>query len=444
MLLYKVFFVGLLLQFLAFNITTFSWWIDSSQTTFIRLRKEAVIGILWLISLFLIIYNKSRKQLIFPHHILSLQTLLMLWVIAAAYVSIIHHEQTLGAFLLAFKYDFLGFFILFVWFHSSNFLEKQQKEELFQRYGNLIKIILILALWRYAITFIKPWILKLFWYNNLIFEGTAWGQAPAVYYTHINQGLPRSQFLFERPTTRWFFLTALRPLFYFLFLHKKPLATTRWRRVIYGINVMLTFSRAARWTRFIEIILIGILTKEKKIKFKNFFLKTILPIIVIIIGLWAFFFNDIFWRQYSNTGHINEIKKWITLSVEEPIRWHGAWSAWPASHRNPEVPWFNPENQFLQIFIEFWIIWFLPWIALFAYLSLIWIRSVFKEKEHNQFNHIIFALSIWLIGLGISGMVLHSLADRMVVYPFMLLFWIWLNYYLTRNSSVENKSSLPT
>ncbi|USN55712.1 MAG: hypothetical protein H6765_03865 [Candidatus Peribacteria bacterium] len=80
---------------------------------------------------------------------------------------------------------------------------------------------------RYLIIAIKPGTLKLLGYDNYVFEGTVGYQPPAAYYTEINQGLTRNQFIFERPVSRGFFLVALWALFFFLFLYRQPLSSTR-------------------------------------------------------------------------------------------------------------------------------------------------------------------------------------------------------------------------
>ncbi|MDR2190897.1 MAG: hypothetical protein LBP53_07160 [Candidatus Peribacteria bacterium] len=43
--------------------------------------------------------------------------------------------------------------------------------------------------------------LKFFGYNHFAFEGTVGARPPAAYYTLINKGFVRNQFLFERPTS---------------------------------------------------------------------------------------------------------------------------------------------------------------------------------------------------------------------------------------------------
>ncbi len=437
--LYKIFFIWLLLQFLAFNIATFSRGLDAEWMKLVRLWKEGIIAALLLISLNLIIKQRKRSN-IFPNKaITAMMVLLIIAIAVTVYLNYSIHQEPRWVYALAFKYDFLGFIILFAWFHSSSFLDSTTRKSLIHRYGKVLKICLLWALGWYLMVFIKPWILKIFGYNNFIFEWSAGGEAPAVYYTHINQGLPRSSFLFERPTTRWFFLTAFFPLFYYLYLHQKPAKQTRARWAIYGVNILITFSRAAWWAWVIELLLIWILSKWfNKAGLKKFFLKIMAPVMLWLGVVWFLGYKQIFARQYSNTGHIAMLKQWIEMTIEKPWTWRWPATAGPWSHRNPEIPGFNPENQFLQIIVEFGLIGFAPRFALFLFLNLIWVVPFLKVNriyKRSFEDHTLLAMSLGLIGLSASWMILHSFVDRMVVYPFMLLFWlVLLEYYSKKNT----------
>ncbi len=465
--LYKIFFIGLLLQFFAFNIVTFSRGIDGSWTTMIWLWKEILITLLIFLTVFLILSKRKRKLIFANRYITSMKLLFATAVIVTIVLNYLIHQLPRGVYALAFKYDFLGFLIFFVWFHSSTFVEKDDKDSLIQRYGNVLKIVLLLALGRYLITFIKPWILKIFGYNNFIFEGSAWGQAPAVYYTHINQWLPRNSFLFERPTTWGFYLIAFFPLFYQLTLKDKLLKYTRARRLIYALNIVITFSRAARWAWIIQLWILAFFQRrnsKQTFDLRKFGLKIVLPVVLAIWTLSFVGYKQIFARQYSNTWHIAMLKQWIEMSIEKPLYGHGPATAWPWSHRNPDQEWFNPENQFLQIFIEYGILGFLPWFALFVLLCLLWVVPYLKNNRihessqsemHSQNTHpeisnsldLLFSMSLGLIWLAASGMILHSFVDRMVVYPFMLLFGIVFGiyciqyWYMPYTKSENNKSA---
>ena len=426
--LYKIFFIWLLIQFFLQTVATFQFGLDQPWMQYIWLWKEGILAVLILLSLILIIKERRWKQ-IFINKIVTWRTIVL--VLAIGVTALLHLQVLnldLGTYILAFKYDFFWFIILLAWFHSSAFIEQQDKQDLLVRYAKVLKWSLILALLWYAIIFIKPWTLKLVWYNNFVFEGTVGSAPPAAYYTQINRWLTRNQFLFERPISRWFFLTALFPFFFVMFLHNKPLKETWWWRSIYTLNIILTFSRAARWAWIIQLFLLWIILYWKDLR--RFFRKILIPLILVFGVIGYVWYSSIFDRQYSNTGHIEMIQLWLDYRVESPLV--GWWwsSAWPWSHRESErtLIWepFNPENQFLQIMIEFGIIWFVFWFFIYFVLNIIGLRA-WRDHQHNR-SLLLLAVSVGMIWLSASGMVLHSFTDRMIVYPYMLLFGIiWMN-----------------
>jgi hypothetical protein len=319
---------------------------------------------------------------------------------------------------LAFKYDFLAFGILLIGVRSSGLLTPDQRREIILRYARVIKRCLLLALIWYLLIVIKPWALKLLGYDNFVFEWAVWAQPPAAYYTHLNQWITRNQFLFERPISWWFFLTAFWPLFFISFLYRQPVSRTWWRRLIYWTNILLTFSRAARGAWIIQIILIWVLFYRQH---KSVFLFSILlPVLTLLWVVSILWYDQIFDRWYSNTGHLLMIQQWRELFIEQPVWGQGAATACPASHRNGEG--FNPENQFLQIMIEFGLAWFAGRFLLYAWLN---IHGLIRrwQQPWQLYHGLLFlvAFNLGMIGLSASGMVLHSFADRMIVYPVMLL-----------------------
>lgn len=298
---------------------------------------------------------------------------------------------------------------------------------------------LLLALIWYFVIFVKPWTLKLFGYNNFVFEWVVWSAPPAAYYTLINYGLPRNQFLFERPTTWWFFLTALWPFFYLLFLHKKPASETRLRWVIYALNIIVTFSRAARWTWIILLVVMPfILYRTQR---KRFIIKIWLPIIALITLISIVWFEKIINRSYSNYWHLTMVKIWWEMFSQSPLRWVWWATAWPWSHHGEMVP-FNPENQFLQVMIEFGLVWFIWWMFLFASLCRIWIHVYNKHHGWDLSRKLLLWASLGMLGLAISWMVLHSFADRMVVYPFMALFALIVVYWKDDEAEKMGENSI--
>jgi O-antigen ligase len=196
---------------------------------------------------------------------------------------------------------------------------------------------------------------------------------------------------------------------------------------------MTTFSRAARWVRVIEIIILWLYTYRSNILF--YIKKIIIPLLIIVGIISIIGYSQIIGRDFSNTGHFLLLQKWLTYITQHRVMWLGAWSVWPASY---QYGWseFNPENQFIQIFIEFGIIGFV-WRML-LYLWFTWFglqyRNTLQDKKKKDTDisiHIVVAMSIGMIGLAIAGLVLHSFVDRMIVLPMMICTWlaIWLSLY---------------
>jgi hypothetical protein len=435
-ILYKIFFIWLLAQFFLQTFVTYKLWMDMERMKYVWLRKEAIIWIIWLLALGNIIRRKDRKQIIATPTLGRRTLWLIISVALAACIHILLLGQPIWTFILAFKYDFFGFFILLVGLHSAWGISEASRQEILVRYGRVIKRSLVGALVWYAVIFIKPGTLKLFGYDNFMYEWSVSVQPPAAYYTLINHGVTRNQFLFERPISWWFFLTAFFPFFFMLFLHKKPLRNTRTWRTIYGVNVLFTFSRAAWGSWIIELIGIWLFVYRKDIK--KFMFYILLPIVIVLWWLWAVAYQSVFQRSYSTNWHIEMLQNWTKLYMKSPLLGHGWWRAGPASHRE-WWPKFNPENQFLQILIEFGLLWFLPRFLVYLTLNLIWFHHVVasskkKIKTLQQKNTTLFlaAMSLWMVGLSASWMLLHSFSDRMIVYPLMLIFGIvWMQFIKT-------------
>lgn len=431
-LLIKVFFAWLLLQFVAFNIVSFALWMQGWVRSIVWLWKE-----LWIVIIagFLLYHsgiikllgissytNKNLTLPILDRGIKRLTRWTIVCIIRTAVTHIFILAQPINTYVIGLKYDMIGFILVIIWYHLWSALTDTQLDTIIKTYIRWMKYLLLGALVWYAVILIKPWALKLLWYNNFIYEWQAGGQAPAAYYTHINQWIPRNQFLFERPTTWWFFLVMLRPLFFIRYLYHSPLSKTRARRVIYGSNIIITFSRAAWGVRIIQIgIMILLYYPNDR---KKYLRKLAIPIFLVMGVIWYVGYQQIFLRGYSNRWHLAMLQQWVAMFVDNPLIGQWLASAWPGSHRQ----WwnaFNPENQFLQILIEMGVSWWIIRLLCYRWMNWIGIQQYMVSKYTKHLLYL-SAISISMIGLTISGMVLHSFADRMVVYPLGLLFGLIL------------------
>jgi hypothetical protein len=439
-LLWRIFFLGLLFQFLAHTLVTYWLWLNYSFLTPLRLWKEFLLLFFAVICAILFWVPSSRAKILRQRHIIVFVLCLLCVIGFSAYIQLGVLYGGIQWFLVALKYNFVWFIIVALVLVSGVVLHASLKEAFVHWALRLMKWLLIGWLVWYMIIFIKPWTLKLFWYDNFVYEWTVGSAPPAAYYTHLNYWIPRNQFLFERPTTRWFFLVAMRPLFYLSFLYKKPLRDSLGWRIIYGSNIFITFSRAAWWVWLIQTILLTLFLYS--FRWKRVFWWIVVPIGLVLVWLLIVWWERVLVRDYSNTWHVAMVIKWWNMWLEKPLWWWWGGYAGPWSHHGN---WwaFNPENQFLQIMIEFGLFGALAWMIVYWWLHLqsrLWFaKSNWSDDgvgipEHYRLWS--FGVFLWLAWLSISGMVLHSLADRMVVYPFFLLVWVIFSLLSSRTSSL--------
>ena len=442
-IVFKIFAIGLLLQFLLQNFVTYILWRSGWIWNLIRLWKEIIL--IWLL-IFILYFLRKNKQFKDFRHKFPLKNFLIIFLsifVVVLLVTLIFTKLSIADYVISMRYSMTGFLIFMIFF-SLSFLFFWTKEiDLSDRYVKALKWLLIASLFRWGIIWLVPRALEFVWYNQFSLEWEIWARPPAAYYTQYDHGYVRNQFIFERPISRGFFLIALWPLFFMLALrHKWWREITFWSGM-YAICVMSTFSRAARWAFFVQTFILIFLQLDSKIRKKAWY--AIIPVLLWFAVLTYIGRDQIIWRSFSNTWHIKEIARALGKIAEKPIAWQWVSTAWPASHQVEDVTAYNPENQYLQIWLEYGVFGFAWWMFLYLYLHYIGYVAYRREqqekiiKKTRRFGKLVFAFSLWLLGLSIEWLVLHSFVDRMIVYPFMALFGI---VYALYYKSVSKKKSM--
>ncbi len=437
----KIFFIWLLLQFFLQTLVTYKlglWWI---LWDIVWMWKELiVVGLLG----FVVRYLWKQKQLKSFFETFPLKDFVRVFlatILVTFLVSVFINGSGVGTWIMSIRYSMMGFLIFIVFFALSNLFFGAREINIVKRYSKIIKTLLVISIaWR-AVLWLMPNALKFAGYNQWNYEGDVGIAPPAAYYTRYDQWLVRNQFVFERPISRGFFLVAMWPLFFILCFKNKPLGQKFARWSLYGLAIMSTFSRAARGVWILQTVIL-ILAQFPK-KYWKIALKSFVPLILLFAVVTYFGQKQIISREFSNTGHFNEVIKAFWLIWERPLRWQGAWTAWPASHQVEWIKAYNPENQYLQIWIEYGLLWFLGWLYLYGYLHYIAYKSYEEEKKSDDkitkkrklYGTIVFAFGVWILWLSIEGLVLHSFVDRMIVYPFMALFAIAYGLYIREKNN---------
>ena len=468
-LITKIFFVWLLLQFFLQTFVTYKLWFDWTIWKIIWMRKEIIIiGLLWFLTRYFwrhrispkisqknlppiasyedtsyFLYDKNFKGFFARFRLKNFVRVFLATILVSFLVSVLVNHSGIGTWIMSMKYTMIGFLIFIVFFTTSLLFFGTKEINLIKRYTRIMKTLLVGSLIRRGILWLMPNLLKFAWYNQFNYEWDVGIPPPAAYYTQFDSGFARNQFLFERPISRWFFLIALWPLFFVLCFKNKPLRDKIMRWSLYGIAIISTFSRAAWWVWILQSIILVLLQFPKKYRKKS--LRWFAPLFLLLGGVIFFGQQQILTRQFSDTGHFRLVVEAINKIGDRPLWWQWAGTAWPASHQVEGINSYNPENQYLQIRIEYGLLWFIWRLYLYGYLHRIAYKAYkedvsweMKEKKSDSkitkkrklYGMIVFAFGVGILGLSIEGVVLQSFVDRMIVYPFMALFAIAYGLYV--------------
>ena len=490
-LLCEIFVIWLLLQFFLQTFVTFKLWWDGKFWTLFRMWKEFILLIFVVILLRYMLSNlkwwinavknrenteKVTRKLLFKNiqskFIIQFILIFIITTIVLLLLAIWLQHVWIKAFVLSAKYDLFWFFIFGIWVCLALLFFTEKDKDLLELYNKLIIRTLWLGLFRWFIVRLMPNILRYVWYNPQIYEWTVWQNPPAAYYTKIvpfyEDSYVRNSFIFERPTSFGFWLVAFFPIFVLWFLRRRNRKDQLFPIVMFWLLILSTRSRAWIAIWILEAIVLFFILFWKHVK-KYF----VWLIILAILWLWwiGYLWRWIMVREHSNTGHLELMKSGWNIAKDNLFIWWWAGYSGPASHQlcYTEEPvdiyadvdsihmdnqrceilrkeniknqistyWFNPESQYLQVLMEYWIVWMIFWLWLCAIILRYTAKMVlvYRKKNKSPYQELLYFsllwFGIWFIWLCAEWLILHSLADRMVIYPFFLLYgitvWLWEN-----------------
>lgn len=109
------------------------------------------------------------------------------------------------------------------------------------------------------------------------------------------------------------------------------------------------------------------------------------------------------------------IAVWLWLLDRQ---WQGEQVTYPEADFAGAITGFNPENNYLQIAIEYGVVWLMWWLMMCVSVLVLgvlaWQRSGYRDGN-------VYGLLVWLCGLAAAAMVLHPFVDSQVMYVLMIL-----------------------
>lgn len=429
-----IFFFGMIGQFLAHTIVMYGFKLPQISE-FIWLWKEIIIWILWLWSIYIFRNHKDLRNNFFHNkNILLIIGIIIGSMIISLWNSIVIHNQNIMTFLVSAKFNYIPLIILCCGLFISQIINKEQYETILNIIITTIKYVLVFSLLWYGILHTIPNILDRIGFAQPgdSIERAANTPPPSLYLTEFYSWYVRNQWPFWWPLSLWFYLIWLWPLFFAKVLYQKKLSDTRWRRILYISIVLSTYSRAAWGMFFISSLAIALIIYRKYTKYIIW--TWILSVIILLGYLKSWGTSEMFVRTRSDKWHLEYFTQWIQLVQQNRLRWLWASSVWPWSNH---IEWvtkvFNPENQYMQIWLEYGLLWLL-W-RLLAYFIIAknsikkWFSIVFWDNIYKKEDIMFIGIGLSILSLWIWGMVLHPFADSSSMYPFMMMSWIILWTY---------------
>lgn len=436
----KIFLMGMVRQFLAHTIVTYGLKLPSFLS-FIWIWKEAIIWGIAIILIWFFLKNKKYRQSILSH---KRFLVILISIIVSILISLVNslwiHQQSIIDFVVSAKFNYIPLIIFVVGVAASHFLTKEQNQSIIKTAILTIKWVLIFSLFRYGILHTIPNILDRIGFSQpgMSIERVAGTPPPSLYLTEFYTGYVRNQWPFGWPLSLGFYLVALWPLFFAFQLYKKKLSDVWGRWLLYIGIVLSTYSRAARWIFLISSIFILLIVYRKHTKYIiSLWIAIVIAIVIYITGWWK---SELFLRTRSDQGHLEYFFQWLVLVKNNWLRGLWAASVGPGSNH---IAWmnqiFNPENQYMQIRLEYWLFGVISWVVAYIIIAFNSLKTWFQEWVQG-FQKIISKETIAYMGIGISivslsvaGMVLHPFVDSSSAYPFMLisgiLFWSYHLYF---------------
>lgn len=228
--------------------------------------------------------------------------------------------------------------------------------------------------------------------------------SPPIYYLTNVDGFVRLSWLFSGPNNYWFWLVGVLSIL----LWSKELWVWKsskydiFGKIVYFISAILNLGRSI-WIGMIAQIILYL----KKYNIISTYKKTFTGL--ALLAVWALGYMT-YHKWDSTIKHFESTINGILKFLENPW-WYWLGSSWPGIYYNGFI---LPENYYLQIMIDFGIIWLLLiltfWVYIFRYSKKkIW----FGWSVWHKLNYMYLC---WFLGMCVVGLVLHVFEDSMVNY----------------------------
>jgi hypothetical protein len=442
---FKIFFVFFvfLLPFHALIITTLKckFWID---TNIIRFWKEGLVIVLLLIT-FVDLHLKKRKIWDLLKWNYLVWTTIAFILCSLFYIGFPYLEFKVSNFLW-FKYDVFFLFCLIIWIYL-NFIKKN---------FNLLLNTIFIA-WFLSIVVFLPW--YLFWDISALSDIFGYSDKVSTYKANscisfaqnVTWWHHRFQWTFGSPINFSIFLVVFY-IIYLWYILKKEFKNVYTKILLLFIpslfvlpSIFFSYSKTSIlglvfWISVFAYLSSKFVFKKSLKKEQTYYIYWFL--LVSFIGL-VIVKRDLFLHLDAIINRLENLNRSVEMFLYNPI-WYGLWIAWPASQiwRSIESLWnwqilaqstwhiavFLPENWYVQILLEQWVLGISLFISVFIIIGLKLFNIIKAKKDFLSiaiFSSFVSICFMWLF--------CHVFEDSAIVYPLFLIIGAYISLNIKIN-----------
>lgn len=437
-----IFFV-FLLPFHALIITTLKCKFEI-DTNIIRFWKEWLVIILLFITFIDLYLKKKSINNLLKWNYLVWVTITFI-ITSLIFIWFPYFEFKVSNFLW-FKYDVFFLFCMLLWMYL-NFIKENLNTLLYT----------IFISWFTSIAIFFPW--YLFWDISKLSDVFGYSNKVSTYKANtcisFSQNVEwwhhRFQWTFWSPINMSIFFVVFYLIYVWFILNKKfdnnyvKVGFIAIPTLFVIPSIFYSYSKtsilwlAFAWSIFTYLTAKFIFNKSLK-KSQLYIVYWILLISFISIVIIK---RDLFLHLDAVLNRLENLIKSLEMFRYNPI-WYGLWVAWPASQiwRSIESLWnwqiiaqstshtalFLPENWYIQILLEQWIIGFSIFISLFLIIGFKLFEIIKKKKDFLSIG--IFSA---FIGICFMALFCHAFEDAWIVYPLFMIIWSYIAINLKLN-----------
>jgi len=426
-------FLIFLLPFNAFLITYLKCgiWIN---VDILRFWKEiVVIFLLFLVLYEVFIKNKLNFKEVFYKNYLLIS---VIFYSLLSLVYLFYPKDMSLSWILWIKYDLFFLFCLIIWVYLSFFRDKIE---------TIIKTLFvssIIIIWVFLSVYMFGDIKSFYWSFWYWLEPSSYSANSCISYSqNVTWWINRFQWSFWDPIRLGVFFVMVYFLSLGLFLDKFKTKKNIFIFSIYSLflflgiyfsytkTTLLWFISWVLWFVFLVLKTKFDLKISKKIIF------WILVLFISFLSLFLYIKRDYLLHPWSVWERTQNLIITYEMLVKNPF-WYGMWVAWPSSQLwtsndadlSSWVKKFLPENWYLQVFLEVWIVWFGLCMFIIWYIIFRLYNIVLQKKDYLSIG-----IFISFITIVFMWNLTHIFEERATSYILFLIVWI----YIVKNRSVK-------